>query len=382
MGHMEKRISVLGSTGSIGRQTLNVAKHLGEKIKVVGLAAKSNVDLIEAQAIEVGAEIVCLFDEKAAKELKRRHPMWNVVSGIEGLCEVASYHTIDTVIVGVVGSMAILPVMEAIKSKKRIGLANKEVLVSAGEFITTLARKNDVILFPIDSEHSAIFQCLLGEDKKDVARVILTASGGPFLYYSDEELKNITVACAANHPTWTMGNKVSIDCSTLMNKGFEVIEAKWLFDFPVEKIDVVIHPQSLVHSFVEFIDGSMKAQVNLPSMELPIQYALTYPERVKREVSPFDFKNNSKFEFYLPDKKKFRCLELAYESLRIGGSLPCVLNAANEVLVERFCRGELSWLGIAEKLETLLGRHNVLHVTSVDTLLEVDREARLEAQRL
>jgi 1-deoxy-D-xylulose-5-phosphate reductoisomerase len=379
---MEKKISILGSTGSIGRQTLNVAKHLGESVKVVGLAAKSNVDLIEAQAIETGAEIVCLFEEKAAKELKRRHPMWNVVSGIEGLCEVASYHSIDTVIVGVVGSMAILPVMEAIRAKKLIGLANKEVLVSAGEYITKLARENEVTLFPIDSEHSAIFQCLLGEKKEEVSRLILTASGGPFLHLSDEELKYVTAGSAANHPTWTMGGKVSIDCSTLMNKGFEVIEAKWLFDFPVEKIDVVIHPQSVVHSFVEFVDGSMKAQVNVPSMELPIQYALTYPERVARAEKPFDFQKYGKFEFYLPDLKKFRCLELAYESLRIGGSLPCVLNAGNEVLVERFCQGELSWLQIAEKLETLLGRHNVLHGTSVDTLLAVDREARLEAERL
>ena len=379
---MEKKISILGSTGSIGRQTLSVAKHLGEKVKVVGLAAKSNVDLIEAQAIETGAEIVCLFEEKAAKELKRRHPMWNVVSGIEGLCEVASYHSIDTVIVGVVGSMAILPVMEAIRAKKLVGLANKEVLVSAGEYITRLAKECGVTLFPIDSEHSAIFQCLLGEKKEAVSRLILTASGGPFLHLSDEELKYVTAGSAANHPTWTMGSKVSIDCSTLMNKGFEVIEAKWLFDFPVEKIDVVIHPQSVVHSFVEFVDGSMKAQVNVPSMELPIQYALTYPDRVARNEKPFDFHKYGKFEFYLPDLKKFRCLELAYESLRIGGSLPCVLNAGNEVLVERFCQGELSWLQIAEKLETLLGRHNVLHGTSVDTLLAVDREARLEAERL
>jgi 1-deoxy-D-xylulose-5-phosphate reductoisomerase len=379
---MGKKISILGSTGSIGTQTLKVARHLGEKVKVCGLAAKSNVDLIEIQAIETGAEIVCLFDEKAAKELKKRHPMWNVVSGMEGLCEVASYHSVDTVIAGTVGSLAILPVMEAIKAKKMIGLANKEVLVAAGHFITKLAKEMGVTLFPIDSEHSAIFQCLLGEDKESISKVILTASGGPFLHLNEEQLKCVTAEGASNHPTWTMGSKVSIDCSTLMNKGFEVIEAKWLFDLPIEKIDVVIHPQSFVHSFIEFVDGSMKAQVNVPNMELPIQYALTYPERVKRDVAPFDFYKNGKFEFYLPDRKKFRCLDLAYESLRVGGSLPCVLNAGNEVLVERFCRGELSWLGIAEKLEVLLGRHNVLYESNVDTLLEVDREARLEAQRL
>jgi 1-deoxy-D-xylulose-5-phosphate reductoisomerase len=379
---MEKKISILGSTGSIGRQTINVVKHLGDKVKVVGLAAKNNVDLIEAQALEVNPEIISLFDEKAAKELKRRRPTWNIVGGVEGLCEVASYNSSDTVIVGVVGSQAILPVMEAIRAKKFIGLANKEVLVAAGEVITNLAKKEGVTLFPIDSEHSAIFQCLQGENKESVSRLILTASGGPFLNYTEEELKFITAESAKNHPTWKMGGKVSIDCSTLMNKGFEVIEAKWLFDFPVEQIDVVIHPQSLVHSFVEFNDGSMKAQVNPPSMEIPIQYAITYPHRAKRNENPFDFKRFSKFEFFEPDRKKFRCLDLAYHSLKVGGSLPCVLNAANEVLVERFCRGELSWLGIGEKLETLLERHRVLRETSVDTLLEVDREARLEAERI
>lgn len=379
---MEKKISILGSTGSIGRQTLNVAKHLGEKIKVVGLAARSQVDLIEAQAIETSAEIVCLFDEKAAKELKRRHPTWNIVSGIEGLCEVASYRDADMVIVGVVGAQAILPVIEAIKAKKSVGLANKEVLVAAGEYVTRLAKEKGVCLFPIDSEHSAIFQCLQGERKESVSRIVLTASGGPFLHFSEEELSRVTVSDAANHPTWRMGSKVSIDCSTLMNKGFEVIEAKWLFDFSLDQIDVVIHPQSVVHSFVEFVDGSMKAQIHTPTMELPIQYALTYPDRIKRDEKPFDFHKYGKFDFYLPDRKKFRCLDLAYEALRIGGSLPCVLNAGNEVLVERFCRGELSWLGIAEKLETLLGRHNVLHETNVDALLGVDREARLEAERL
>ncbi len=379
---MEKKISILGCTGSIGQQTINVARHLGERIKVVGLAAKSNVDLIEAQALETGAEIVCLFDEKAAKELKRRHPMWNVVSGMEGLCEVASYHSIDTVVVGLVGSMAILPVIEAVKDKKVVALANKEVLVAAGEYVTLLAKEKGVTLFPIDSEHSAIFQCLQGEDIASVSRVILTASGGPFLHLSEEELLNVTVEGASAHPTWTMGNKVSIDCSTLMNKGFEVIEAKWLFDLPVEKIDVVVHPQSLVHSFIEFVDGSMKSQINEPSMELPIQYALTYPERVKRGGKPFDFQKHKLFEFYLPDLKKFKCLALAYESLRIGGSLPCVLNAGNEVLVERFCRGELSWMQISEKLELLLSRHNVVYKTSIDSILEVDREARLEAGRI
>ena len=245
-----------------------------------------------------------------------------------------------------------------------------------------MAKEMGVTLFPIDSEHSAIFQCLQGEDRATVSRLILTASGGPFLNMSEEELSKVSAEHAANHPTWRMGSKVSIDCSTLMNKGFEVIEAKWLFGFPVEKIDVVIHPQSAVHSFVEFVDGSMKAQINVPNMELPIQYAITYPKREPRNDPPFDFLKYSKLDFYLPDRKKFRCLDLAYEALRVGGSLPCVLNAGNEVLVDRFVRGELSWWGISEKLEALMNRHNVLRETSVDDLLEVDREARLEAMRL
>ena len=232
---------------------------------------------------------------------------------------------------------------------------------------------------PIDSEHNAIWQCMLGEDFEQVSRVILTASGGPFLHKNMEDLKGVTPKDASNHPTWTMGNKVSIDCSTLMNKGFEVIEAKWLFDIPLEKIEVLVHPQSLVHSFVEFVDGSIKAQIAEPDMELPIQYAITYPEHRKRDKEPFNFLKHGKLEFFLPDLDKFKCLDLAFEALKKGGTYPCFLNAANEVIVDRFCSGELSWLSISNKLEILMNRHNSAKELTIDAILEVDREARHEA---
>lgn len=375
---MRKAISILGSTGSIGKQTLNVVRHL-QDVRVVGLAARNNVDLLEKQIHEFKPEVVAMFEEKAAQELKRRLPMQHIVRGVEGLCEVASWHSADFVVLGMVGSKGILPAAKAIQAGKDIGLANKEILVAAGEYIFNLAKEKNVNLIPIDSEHSAILQCLRGEKLAEVKRVILTASGGPFLNHSLDALKSVTAKDAANHPTWAMGDKVSIDCSTLMNKGFEVMEARWLFDIPPEKIDVVIHPQSLVHSFVEFIDGSVKAQIGVPNMELPIQYALTYPSRKPRHTAPFNFLTHGKFEFYLPNRDKFRCLELAYEALRQGGTLPCFINAANEVLVERFCKGEVSWLGISEKLEHLMLRHTPIKALTVDAILEVDREARYMA---
>jgi len=374
-----KAISLLGSTGSIGRQTLNVVRNLGKSVKVVGLAAKNNIDLLEAQIDEFKPEVVAVFEEKAALELKRRCSGVNIVCGVDGLCEVASWHNANFAVLAMVGSKGILPAVKAIKSGIDIGLANKEILVAAGEYIFNLAKEHNVKLIPIDSEHSAIFQCLQGESIESVNRVILTASGGPFLNHELTDLKNVSVLDACNHPTWTMGNKVSIDCSTLMNKGFEVMEARWLFDLPIEKIEVVIHPQSLVHSFVEFIDGSIKAQIGVPDMEMPIQYALTHPERKIRRAKPFNFIEHSKFEFYLPNAQKFRCLDLAYDALRKGGTHPCFLNAANEVLVERFCQGEVSWLDIAEKLVTLTDGHKTLKELSVDSILEVDREARLQA---
>lgn len=379
---MVKAISLLGSTGSVGRQTLSVVRNLGPSVKIVGLAARSNIDLLEAQVREFQPEIVAVFEEKGALELKRRIPGINIVCGIEGLCEVASWHSATYVVLAMVGTKGILPAVEAIKNGKDIGLANKEILVSAGEYISELVKKHRVRMLPIDSEHSAILQCLQGEDIKTLKRIILTASGGPFLHRSLEELKEVKREDAANHPTWRMGNKISIDSSTLMNKGFEVMEARWLFDIPVEKIEVVVHPQSLVHSFVEFIDGSMMAQVSIPDMELPIQYALTYPERKARHHRVFNFEQPQTFEFFPPDLEKFPCLQLAYDALKKGGTYPCFLNAVNEVLVERFCEGQISWLDISKKSKILVDRQQSTQALSVDSILETDREARLAASMI
>lgn len=377
---MERRIALFGCTGSVGRQTLNVARNLRESVRVVALVAKNNVDVLEAQILEFNPEIIAVYEEKAAMELKRRLPGRNIVAGSPGLVEVASYEGYDFAVMAMVGSMGILPAIAAIRAGKDIGLANKEILVAAGEFISRLANEKGVKIIPIDSEHSAIFQCLQGEKISQTRKLILTASGGPFLHYSEDQLKTISLEDAKKHPTWTMGEKVSIDCSTLMNKGFEVIEARWLFDYPVEQIEVVIHPESVVQSFVEFVDGSLKAQLAVPNMELPIQYALTYPERVMRDVPAFDFSQNKTLHFYPPDYSRFRCLSLAYEALKGGGTLACFMNAANEVLVERFCQGEVSWLGIPEKLEKLMARHQIVKDLSIDSILTVDQEARLEAK--
>lgn len=376
---MNKSICLLGSTGSVGRQTLNVVRNLGPEVKVVGLAARSNIDLLEAQIKEFSPEIVAVFEEKGALELKRRHPGLNVVCGVDGLCEVASWHSANFVLLAMVGSKGILPAIKAIESGKDIGLANKEILVSAGEYIHHLAKKHHVRLLPVDSEHSAILQCLQGEEMESVKRLILTASGGPFLHRSMEELQSVTKLDAIKHPTWNMGDKISIDSSTLMNKGLEVMEARWLFDLPVDKIEVVIHPQSLVHSFVEFVDGSMKAQISVPDMELPIQYALTYPERKPRPHKHYNFLQAHTYEFFPPNLQKFQCLQLAYDALRKGGTYPCFLNAANEVLVERFCQGEVRWLDIPEKLKILVDRQTTSKELSIDSILEIDREARLAA---
>lgn len=377
---MERRIALFGCTGTVGKQTLNVVRGLGDKIRVVGLVAKNNVDVLEAQVREFNPEIIAVYEEKAAMELKRRLPGRNIVTGAEGLVEVASYKGCDFAIMAMVGSMGILPAIAAIRAGKDIGLANKEILVAAGEFISTLAKEKGVKIIPIDSEHSAIFQCLQGEDINQTRKLILTASGGPFLHYTEDQLKNISLQDAKNHPTWTMGEKVSVDCSTLMNKGFEVIEACWLFNYPAEKIEVVIHPESIVQSFVEFHDGALKALIARPNMEIPIQYALTYPNRIERDTPSFDFSSSPILHFHAPDRVRFRCLNLAYEALKGGGTLPCFMNAANEVLVERFCQGEVSWLGISEKLEKLMMRHQVVKTLSIDSILAVDQEARLEAK--
>jgi 1-deoxy-D-xylulose-5-phosphate reductoisomerase len=369
-----KTLAVLGSTGSIGKNTLRVAEHLGYKI--ASLAVHSNIDLLEEQGKKWDPEVIAVYDKDQAFALQKRLPHQVVVGGMEGLMQAATVPGADIVISAMVGAAGILPTFKAIEAGKTIGLANKEVLIAAGELMMSLARKQGVQILPIDSEHSAIFQCLQGEDIASVRRLILTASGGPFRGASWEELRAITPRRALDHPTWKMGKKITIDSSTLMNKGLEVIEAHFLFDQPLEKIDVVIHPQSIIHSFVEFIDGSLMAQMGEHDMQIPIQYALTYPER-KNGLHPcFDFAKYSTLEFSKPDLEKFPCLRLAYRAAKVGGTLPCFMNAANEVLVEQFLAGKISWIDIGKKLETLMEAHQVLPQESLETLLEIDLEAR------
>ncbi|MBI2742906.1 MAG: 1-deoxy-D-xylulose-5-phosphate reductoisomerase [Chlamydiales bacterium] len=377
-----KRIAVLGSTGSIGKNTLKVVRHLFPKVQIRALAAKSQIDLLQEQAQEFYPELIAVYDKDKALELQRRLPYIRVVGGMEGLLEAASLNSVDLVVSAITGTLGIQPTVQAINCGKDVALANKEALVSAGEYIMELVRKKGVQLIPIDSEHSALFQCLRKEKREHVRRVIVTASGGPFLHTKPEELAKMGAEQALAHPTWRMGPKNSIDSSTLMNKGFEVIEAHFLFGIPVDKIDVVIHPQSTIHSMIEMIDGSMLAQLSETDMALPIQYALTYPERLEGFLRPFDFSKAFSLQFFPPDHTKFPCLQLGYEAIRQGGSMPCYLNAANEILVSRFLQGAFGWQEIGHKLEQLLSSHQVESSPSLETILEIDELAKEQALKI
>lgn len=378
---MKKYISILGSTGSIGQSTLEVARHLtSEKISVAALAANSNIDLLEKQAKEFHPKIIGVFNEKAAKELQLRLPHIPVIAGLEGLIATATVDEANLVVSAISGTLGLIPTVSAIKAKKEIALANKEALVSGGSLVMSLANKNGVKIIPVDSEHSAIFQCLNGEKIEYVNRIILTASGGPFRsYMTESQFNEIKIADALNHPNWSMGKKVTIDCSTLMNKGLEVIEAYWLFGLPLDKIEVIIHPQSIIHSLVEYVDGSMIAQMSQPTMVVPIQYALTYPQRYPGLIEKFDFFKHNNLEFYKPKLEKFRCLQIAYDCLQEGGSLPCYMNAANEILVEKFIQGKIRWIDISHQLEKLLSKHKKQTINEIEDVLNIDALARREA---
>lgn len=375
-----KRISIIGSTGSIGQNTLKIIKHLKNELEVVAIAAHSNIDLLEVQAKEFLPKLIAVYDESKALELKKRLPGFEIVSGMEGVKAVATFENADFVVSSMTGTLGLIPTVAAIQAGKDVGLANKEALVSGGDLVMRLVKEKKCRLLPIDSEHSAIFQCLHGEKKSELRRLILTASGGPFRLFSKEELSNVTLEQALSHPTWKMGPKVTIDSSTLMNKGLEVIEAHYLFDVPGEKIDVVIHPESIIHSMCEFVDGSTLAQMGAPSMIVPIQYAMTYPNRSPGLMEPFNFLKHRNLSFYLPDLDKFRCLKLAFEALKVKMSLTCYMNAANEVLVGRFLKKEISWNQIGEKLENLMIHHQPEDVLSIDAILAVDEQARQEAK--
>ncbi|MCP5470072.1 MAG: 1-deoxy-D-xylulose-5-phosphate reductoisomerase [Chlamydiales bacterium] len=369
-----KKIALLGSTGSIGKSTLEVARHL--KLDVVALGCHSNLELLEKQIQEFQPKVVAVHDRKAAAELRKRVAI-EVLEGEEGMCQLAALPEVEFVLMAILGLAALGPTLCALDAKKALGLANKEVIVSAGELVMS---RVDSPLIPVDSEHSALFQCL--QKMEEPKRLILTASGGPFRNHPKERLASVTREEALAHPTWQMGAKITVDCSTLMNKGFEVIEARWLFDMPMEKIEVVVHPQSIIHSFVEGPDGIVFAQMHEPSMTIPIQYAITYPQRVAGMAPPFDFFAHKQLDFLPPDMERFRCLALAFEAGRQGLSSPCYLNAANEELVKRFLRQEIEWSAIAHKLEKLMERHQASRMHDIETVFAVDQQARREAQEL
>lgn len=379
---MKKQLVILGSTGSIGTQALDVIRELPSKFEVIGLAAGKNFTLLEKQIEEFSPKIVSISDEEGYRVLKKKYPRIEVYFGDEGLDILASDPRASLVLVSLVGFQGLRPTLAAVRAKKTVALANKESLVAGGQILMEEVRRHGVMLIPIDSEHSAIFQCLQGEEAKEIDRMILTASGGPFYRWEKEELLNITFGDALKHPTWSMGVKNTIDSSTLMNKGLEVIEASWLFNIEIDKIEVVVHPQSVIHGIVEFSDGSMIAQMSKPDMRLPIHYALNYPGRTKRLFQPFDFRAYDRLEFFEPDQEKFPCLGLAVEALRKGGSLPCFMSAANEVLVNRFSAGEISWHMIGEKLANLMKGHNVLPALSFEELFFADSEAREAASKV
>lgn len=376
-----KRVGILGSTGSIGQSALKIIERFPEHFSVATLAAKGSIDAIEKQAKTFCPELVALWDEKKARELQSRIPDIPVLGGLEGVIAAATQQHVDLVLNAISGFEGVLPTLRALEVKKPVALANKEALVAAGHLVTNAARKNQVELIPVDSEHTAIFQCLKGEKLEEVRRIILTASGGPFRTFTQEELQAIDVDAALSHPNYSMGAKVTIDSSTLMNKGLEMIETHFFYDIPLEKIEVVIHPEQVIHSMVEFRDNSIMAQMGEPDMLIPIQVALSHPERHQGIGEPFDFTQLSTLHFSQPDNEKFRCLALSYSALRAGGSMPCFLNAANETLVQRFLDREIGWIEIGQKLETLLHSHTVAIPNSYDDLVEIDREARTLARQ-
>lgn len=370
-----KKISILGSTGSIGTQTLEIVRDNND-LQVEALVAKSNIELLEEQVREFKPKLVCVYDDEKAKVLKDNIKDLNieVVSGMDGMIECATIESAEIVVTAVVGMIGILPTIEAIKLGKDIALANKETLVTAGHIIIPLVKENNVKIYPVDSEHSAIFQSINGEDKKEIKKIILTASGGPFRGKKIEDLQDIRPEDALKHPNWSMGRKITIDSATMVNKGLEVIEAKWLFDVDFDKIQVVVHPQSIIHSMVEYVDGAVMAQLGMPDMKLPIQYALFYPNRRVMNNNKLDFYKLGSISFEEPDMETFRGLKLAYEVGRTGGSLPTVYNAANEKAVELFLNNKIKFLDIYKIIEKCVDKHSVINNPSIEEILEVERK--------
>ena len=374
---MQKNISILGSTGSIGTQTLEVCEE--QNIKVKAISANKNIDLLEKQIRKFRPDFVAVYDEKAAKTLKQNisDTSTKVLAKMEGLCEISTLSGVDTLLTAVSGMIGLQPTLSAIKAKKTIALANKETLVAGGELVMNEAEKNGVKILPVDSEHSAVFQCLGGKiGSPFLGRLILTASGGPFFGKTKSELKNVTVKDALNHPSWSMGAKITIDSATMMNKGFEIIEACHLFGLPEDKIDVIIHRESVIHSMIEYIDGSVIAQMGTPTMKTPIQYALTYPNRLTSKSEKLNLAKIKNLSFFEADNKTFEAMDICRKAIKIGGTAPLTVNAANEVAVSLFLSKKIKFLEIIELVKSAMNKFKHQKVSSLEQILEADRSVR------
>jgi len=373
-----KGVAILGSTGSIGRSTLDVVSSHPDKFRVVALAAGKNIQLLAQQAREFSPDIISVANPQDLPSIRNMigSSKVRIAAGSDGLSQAATHPDVEIVLTAMVGSAGLAPTWEAIRAKKNIALANKETMVCAGALIMSEVKKQGVALLPVDSEHCAIFQCLKGYGKQEAARIILTASGGPFRRWTREKMNKITPEQALDHPTWNMGAKITIDSATLMNKGLEVIEARWLFDIPPERIAVVVHPESIVHSMVEFVDGQVLAQLGVPDMKAPIAYALSYPDRLTNVVDRLSLPDLGTLHFEDPDTEKFPCLSLAYKALTMGGTAPASLNAANEIAVDAFLNEKISYFDIAAVVEKVLSEVQLKQVDSIETVLAVDHEVR------
>lgn len=379
-----KRLAILGSTGSIGVNTLDIVRQFPERFEVVSLSAGLNIELLKEQILRFQPKVVSVLSRELEGKLKKELPGADVevLHGVEGLIRVAAHPEVDQVVSAIVGAVGLIPTLSAIKTGKSIALANKEPLVMAGKIVMEEAKKTGVQILPVDSEHSAIFQALLGHRKEDIHRLILTASGGPFLNLPLAKLHGVTVKDALNHPHWEMGRKITIDSASLMNKGLEVIEAHWLFGIPVEKIIVRIHPQSVVHSMVEYIDGSIIGQMGIADMRIPISYALSFPERMNLKLPSLDLSQVGPLTFFHPDPEKFPCLRLAYQSIEIGETMPAILNAANEAAVNGFLEGSIKFTDIPLLIQRVMEEHELKTVRTIEDILRADQWAREKAKTI
>ena len=378
MSDKKKNIAILGSTGSIGRQALDVIRANTDKFEVFALTANNNLDLLIEQACEFQPDVVAIANEKHYMQLKHAladQPI-KVFAGMDAIAQLVEMEPIDLVLTAMVGYAGLKPTIQAIRANKTIALANKETLVVAGEIIGELALKHKTAILPVDSEHSAIFQCLAGEGNNPIEKIILTASGGPFRVKTIEELKTVTSAQALKHPNWDMGAKITIDSASMMNKGFEVIEARWLFGLTPDQIEVVVHPQSIIHSMVQFTDGSVKAQLGLPDMKLPIQYAFTYPDRIKSDFPRLDFGRYNELTFEKPDTGRFRNLALAYRAMEKGGNMPCIINAANEIVVAAFLKDKTGFLQMSDIIETVMQKATFIQKPNYEDYVMTDAQVR------